>query len=136
MVKIYSDGASRGNPGPSAIAFLIVHDGTVLKSYSGFVGKRTNNQAEYEAIISALECASEMDCEEVTCYLDSQLVVRQLDGQYRVRNPELRNLWFKVQTLKRRFRKISFNHLPRTDRYIQIVDTMANQTLDKMSSLP
>jgi ribonuclease HI len=136
MVKIYSDGASRGNPGPSAIAFMIVHDGTVLKSFSRFVGKRTNNQAEYEAIISALECASELDCEEVTCYLDSELVVRQLNGQYRVRNSELRKLWFKVQMVKRKFRKISFSHLSRTNKYIQEVDMRANQALDKTSRLP
>ncbi len=136
MVKIYSDAASRGNPGPSAIAFIILEDGRILKSFSRSIGKRTNNQAEYEALMSALEHASAIGCEEVTCYLDSELVVKHLTGQYEVRNPQLRRLWSRVQTLKKKFRIISFNHVPRTNKYIQEVDMMVNQALDRICNTP
>ena len=80
-LRVYSDGASRGNPGISAIAFMIMtEDGRLLKKYSKYVGIRTNNQAEYEALISALESASKLTDQEVTCCMDSQLVVKQLNG--------------------------------------------------------
>ena len=133
--KIYSDGASRGNPGISAIAFMIVtEDGRLLKEYSEHVGIRTNNQAEYEALISALESASKLTDQEVACYMDSELVVKHLNGEYRVRNPKLKTLWFKVQELKQKFQKITFMNVPRTDIYIKQVDRLANQTLDKVKN--
>ena len=133
--KIYSDGASRGNPGISAIAFMIVtEDGRLLKEYSEYVGIRTNNQAEYEALISALESASKLTDQEVACYMDSELVVKHLNGEYRVRNPKLKTLWFKVQELKQKFQRITFMNVPRTDIYIKQVDRLANQTLDKVKN--
>jgi len=133
--KIYSDGASRGNPGISAIAFMIVtEDGRLLKEYSEHVGIRTNNQAEYEALISALESASKLTDQEVACYMDSELVVKHLNGEYRVRNPKLKTLWFKVQELKQKFQRITFMNVPRTDIYIKQVDRLANQTLDKVKN--
>jgi len=133
--KIYSDGASRGNPGISAIAFMIVtEDGKLLKEYSKYVGIRTNNQAEYEALISALESASKLTDQEVACYMDSELVVKHLNGEYRVRNPKLKTLWFKVQELKQKFQRITFTNVPRTDIHIKQVDRLANQTLDKVKN--
>ncbi len=130
----YSDGASRGNPGRSAIAFLILNeDDKILKKYSKYVGIKTNNQAEYEALISALESASEFNSQEAICYLDSELVVKQLNGEYRVRNFKLRELWVKMQELKEKFQKVSFFYIPRTNYYIQIVDQLANRTLDGIS---
>lgn len=130
---LYSDGASRGNPGVSAIAFMIVsEDGKSLKKHSKYVGIRTNNQAEYEALISALESASTLTDQEVTCYTDSELVVKHLNGEYRVRNPKLKTLWLKIQELRQRFRKITFKNVPRTDIHIEQVDRLANRTLDKV----
>jgi ribonuclease HI len=135
MLKIYSDGASRGNPGPSAIAFIILdEDDKVLEKDLQHLGIRTNNQAEYQALISALEHASTFSSREVTCYLDSELVVKQLNGEYEVRKPELRALWRKVMALKMRFRKISVRWVPRTDRHIQEVDCLVNQLLDEKAS--
>ena len=132
-LKIYSDGASRGNPGPSAIAFVILtEDGKILKRHSEYVGVRTNNQAEYEALISALEFASELTSQEVVCYLDSELVVKHLNGEFQVRSSNLRTLWLRVRGLEQRFQKIIFKHVPRTENYIQEVDWLANQTLDKV----
>jgi len=134
-LQIYSDGASRGNPGISAIAFMIVtEDGKLLKRYSKYVGIRTNNQAEYEALICALEAASPLTDQEVTCYMDSELVVKQLNGEYQVRNPELKTLWFKVQELKQKFQRVTFANAPRTDIYIENVDRLANQTLDRVKN--
>jgi len=132
-LKVYSDGASRGNPGPSAIAFMILtEDGKILKRHSKYVGVRTNNQAEYEALISALGYASKLSSREVVCYMDSELVVKHLNRDYQVRNLKLKTLWLKVHELEQRFQKISFNYVPRTDSYIQKVDWLANQTLDRV----
>jgi ribonuclease HI len=124
VIRIYSDGASRGNPGLSAIAFLILsEEETVLMRSAKYVGVRTNNQAEYEALISALEAASTLHRKAVICYLDSELVTKQLNGQYRVRNAQL-----KIQ----RFHNILITHVARTNRYIQEVDQLANRVLDTL----
>jgi len=134
-LKVYSDGASRGNPGPSAIAFMILtENGKILKRHSKYVGIKTNNQAEYEALISALESASKLTDQEVVCYLDSKLVVKHLNGEYQVKNPNLKTLWLKIKELEQKFQKVSFRHVPRTDRYIEEVDWLANQTLDKVTN--
>ncbi|MCK4313403.1 ribonuclease HI family protein [Candidatus Bathyarchaeota archaeon] len=134
-LKIYSDGASRSNPGPSAIAFMILAEtGEILKRYSEYVGIRTNNQAEYEALIYALKFASKLTNQEVVCYLDSELVVKHLNGEYRVRNHNLKELWLKVEELKQKFHKTSFIHVPRTERHIEEVDSLANQTLNKATN--
>ena len=137
MIKIYSDGASRGNPGISAIAFIIMaEDGKLLKKYSRYVDIRTNNQAEYEALISGLEAASKLTDQEVACYVDSELVVKHLNGEYRVRNPELKALWLRVQELNQKFRRITFTNVPRTDTHIRHVDELANQALDSAKNNP
>ena len=129
--QVFSDGASRGNPGVSAIAFMILdEDDKILERHSNYVGVRTNNQAEYEALLSALKSAFKLNGEEVRCYLDSELVVKQLNGEYKVRNDKLRILWLKIQEYKQRFRKISFTYVPRTNPQIQEVDRLANHTLD------
>lgn len=131
-LSVYSDGGARGNPGPAAIAFLVLaENGQVLKSGSRYLGKRTNNQAEYEALIAALETAKAISSEEVTCHIDSEVVAKHLRGEYRVRKPELRKLWSKVQELKQCFGKISFVNVPRTNGYIQEADALVNLTLDE-----
>jgi ribonuclease HI len=130
-LQVYSDGASRGNPGVSAIAYMILdEENRMLKRKSTYLGVRTNNQAEYEALLTALQSASEFDDDEVECYLDSELVVKQLNGQYKVRNENLRVLWLKIQKHKQNFRKISFTYVPRTNSRIQEVDRLANLALD------
>jgi ribonuclease HI len=129
-LKIYSDGASRGNPGPSAIAFIILtEDGRTLKKHSKCIGIKTNNQAEYEALISALEFASDK-ADWADCYMDSELLVKQMNRQYQVKDSHLKTLWLKANQLAKNFNKITFTHVPRTDTCIQAVDELANQTLD------
>ena len=131
-VNAYSDGGSRGNPGPAAAAFLILGENNeVLKTQSRFLGIRTNNQAEYEALIAALEATIQLGAEETICHLDSELVCRHLTGEYRVKNADLRKLWGKVQDLKRCFKLITYTSVPRTNRYIQKVDQLVNERLDE-----
>src|SRR3989304_4978562 len=129
---IFSDGGARGNPGPAAAAFMILTENhQVLTVNSRFVGARTNNQAEYEALIAALEFAATVNAEEVICHLDSELVAKQLTGGFKVKNSELRKLWMKVQELSRRFKKVSFISVPRTNNQIQKADEFVNETLDE-----
>jgi len=131
-LTVFSDGGARGNPGPAAIACLIIaENGQVLMVKSRYIGLRTNNQAEYEALIMALESAVTLDGEEVVCHLDSELVAKQLNGKYAVKNLELRKLWNRVQELARQFKKIRFVNVPRTNSYIQKADELVNKTLDK-----
>jgi ribonuclease HI len=99
---LYSDGGARGNPGPAAIAYLaLTEKGETVKADSLFIGTHTNNQSEYNALIAALEFAAANKVEEVVCYLDSELVAKQLKGEYSVKNFELQKLWRRAQELKR-----------------------------------
>lgn len=134
-LMVFSDGGARGNPGPAAIAFLILSEnGQILMTKSRYIGLRTNNQAEYEALIAALESALALNAEEVTCHLDSELVTKQLTGEYAVKNRELRKMWNKVQELKKHFKKVSFINVSRTNNQIQKVDKLVNETLDAASN--
>jgi ribonuclease HI len=134
LLKVYSDGGARGNPGPAAIAFVFLsEEGETMKVKSCYLGVRTNNQAEYEALIAALESARAFEPEDLVCYLDSELVTRQLTGEYSVKNEVLKKLWIEVQELKKCFKKVSFKNVPRTNEYIQRVDTLVNQTLDTVT---
>jgi len=132
QLTVFSDGGARGNPGPAAIGFLILSDkGEVLMAKSRCIGSRTNNQAEYEALIAALKSAIALRAEEVVCNLDSELVVNQLNGCYRVKNLELKKLWRKVQKLSKSFKKSSFISVPRTNIQIQKADALVNKALDE-----
>jgi ribonuclease HI len=131
---LYSDGGARGNPGPAAAAYLaLAEKGEVVKADSCFIGIHTNNQAEYLALIAALEFALAVRVEEVVCHLDSELVAKQLKGEYNVKNVELRKLWRKTQELRACFKKISFVNVPRSNSLIQRADALVNKTLDEES---
>lgn len=133
-LHIFSDGGARGNPGPAAIAFLaLAENGELLKADSRFIGIHTNNQAEYEALIMALEFAATVKAEELVCHLDSELVVKQLNGEFSIKNPALKKLNAKVQELKKRIKKIAFKNVPRTNIQIQKADELVNKTLDQES---
>ena len=132
---IFSDGGARGNPGPAAIGFIVLSDeDNILIKKARYVGLRTNNQAEYEALIAAIEFAITVHAEEIICYLDSELVVKQLNGEYTVKNSELRILWRKVHELSNRFKKASFKSVPRTNYQIRKADALVNAALDEFSS--
>jgi len=131
-VSIYSDGGARGNPGPSAIGVLLLDDtGEEITRYQGYLGEATNNVAEYNGVLKGLELASQMEAKEVDFFLDSELVVRQLSGVYRVKHPKMLEMFKKVKLIEQKFEKIVYSHLPRTHPKIQIADLLVNQALDE-----
>ncbi len=131
MIYTNSDGGSRGNPGPGAIGLIIRKDGQILTKYSEFLGEMvTNNFAEYIALIKALEFASRFTKDSITCVLDSELVVKQLLGEYKVKNPGLMKLFLKVQKLQNNFKRIKYLHASRLDKFQIMADELVNQELD------
>jgi ribonuclease HI len=135
-LMIYSDGGARGNPGPAAIGFIAQNEkGETVASDTRFIGIHTNNQAEYEALLFALKYAVESNASEVACYLDSELVTRQLNGEYEVKDNLLQQYWRKVREIKACFKKISFYNVRRSHPQIQKADELVNRTLDKQTKL-
>lgn len=113
-LTVYVDGASRGNPGSAGAGIVIVDEhGRVVREIATYLGRKTNNQAEYAALILALEAAQALAVRRVRILLDSELVVRQARGEYRVCSPLLRPLWARVQQLSRQFCAVSFAHVGR-----------------------
>jgi ribonuclease HI len=129
-VTVYTDGASRGNPGDAAWAYVIVQGGSVADSSSGYIGTATNNAAEYHAVIKGLEAARAFTRERLEVRSDSELVVRQLTGQYRIREEHLAVLAAEVQRLTRNFAEVRFESVPREHPCIQIADRLCNEVLD------
>src|SRR3954463_15524150 len=111
---IYSDGGSRGNPGHAAVGFVIYDAaGKEIKTFGHYLGITTNNQAEYRALIAALEEAAKLGATEAVCHMDSELVVRQLIGQYKIKEPTLQPLASEALRLTAKFTKVNFVHVPR-----------------------
>ena len=130
MIQTNSDGGARGNPGKGAIGVIIRKDGKILTRYSQKIGNNvTNNVAEYKALIKALELAKNID-KEVTCFLDSELVVRQLQGIYKVKDKKLKSLFNKVKVLETSFNKVNYLHVMRDNKFQQIADELVNEELD------
>ncbi len=126
---IYCDGGARGNPGPAALGVAIYRPcGELIREISKFLGEKTNNQAEYLALIEALKQARELGGKDLQIILDSQLVVRQLKGEYRIRNHQLQQLAQKVKELEQNFTKVTFEHRPREEN--RHADTLVNQALN------
>ncbi len=132
MIFTNSDGGARGNPGPGAIGVIVRRDGEILTKFSKKIGNFvTNNIAEYEALIKALELASNYTDKEVMCFLDSELVVKQLMGEYRVRDAKLIPLFLEVQKSQEKFDKVIYKYVSRENEFQQIVDGLLNKELDK-----
>ncbi len=112
-VIIDTDGASHGNPGPAGIGAVIRDEqDRVIASISQDIGRTTNNQAEYRAIVAALEKAIKLGASRVELHTDSELIVRQLEGRYRVKEPSLKPLFLRVQELKTQFQSCTVTHIP------------------------
>jgi ribonuclease HI len=127
-VIVHADGTSRGNPGPAAIGATIKDDqGRILASISQAIGWATNNQAEYRAVIAALKKAIKLGASWANIYLDSELVVKQLNGQYRVRNRSLKPLYHRAKQLQGLLRGSVVNHIPRCEN--SEADSLANVAL-------
>lgn len=127
---IHTDGGARGNPGPAGLGVYITDpDGAVVMEHSRYLGEMTNNQAEYLAIVDALEHAKELGAEEVRMFMDSELAVKQLNGEYKVKNPELAKLFLRVHNLRIAFRKVTFTHVRRAQN--KDADRLANEAMDR-----
>lgn len=127
------DGASRGNPGPAAVGVVLEDgDGEVISSFGRRIGSTTNNVAEYQAVLAGLEEAQARGIVDLEMRLDSELVVRQITGQYKVKHPQLVVLKHDVDLLLRGFRTFRVKHVPRAENHA--ADKLANEALDAVSS--
>lgn len=128
-VKIFADGGSRGNPGPSASGFVVLDmEDNVLVDKGIYLGVTTNNQAEYTSLKLALEECRKMGVREVQVYMDSLLVVNQMKGIFKIKNRDLWPLHEAIKQLAKGFKKISFNHVPRE--FNKLADAAVNRALD------
>lgn len=135
-VSVYTDGASRNNQLAGArsagIGWRICDTaGNVLEQHAEAVGPRTNNEAEYLAVITALQKAAKYTSGEVVLHSDSELVVRQLRGEYRIKEPRLLELWKKAKEEEKRYAKVAYVPVRREDKNIAAVDLLINMELDR-----
>lgn len=133
-LEIYSDGAARGNPGPAAAGFVLVKDKDIIKSGSQFLGRLTNNSAEYKALILALQIATNYTTSKIKVFSDSQLMIRQLKNVYKVRKKHLRKYYNQIKELEKKFKSVKFSHVNREHPFIQECDRLCNERLDRKVS--
>jgi ribonuclease HI len=127
--RVHTDGAARGNPGPAAIGVVVQDEaGHIVYEASRSLGTKTNNEAEYLALIAALEYLLESRITEADFFLDSELVVKQLTGKYRVKEPRMQSLFARVTMLLNAVPKHSFKHVRRSEN--ARADALANEALD------
>ncbi len=128
-LKIYTDGASRNNPGEAGAGVFIVRDGKPLEKIARYLGRTTNNIAEYSAAIIGLERAVELGASSVKVHADSELLVKQLNGQYRVKNEGLKPLYVKVKELIAKIGRVEVEYIPREMN--READALANKAIDE-----
>lgn len=128
-IIINTDGGSRGNPGPSGIGVVIHNEeNKIIAKYKEYIGETTNNVAEYKALILGLTKVRDFECREILCRLDSELVVKQLNGEYKVKDGNLRILYEEVRSLTF-FKPVTFEHVRRE--YNGAADELVNQAIDE-----
>jgi ribonuclease HI len=132
-LNIHIDGASRGNPGEAGFGVHVATpDGKAVAGLYGYLGRATNNVAEYQALLHALRYAIAHGARRLKVFSDSELVVRQISGAYRVRHPDMIGLHREAAELMRRFEEVSVSHVPRAQN--READRLANQALDEKAS--
>jgi ribonuclease HI len=138
-ITVYTDGASRGNPGPSAIGVVVGDEKEkILKQYSESIGQTTNNEAEYQAVIFALKKIKALIGKkkvkelEILIKSDSQLLVSQLEGEYKIKEPRIQKFFIQIWNLKVDYKKVDFTLVSREEN--QLADRLANQALDRVAS--
>ena len=128
---LYTDGGSRGNPGQAAYGYVLeTDDGTVLAAHGEAIGIATNNVAEYRGLVAGLEKAAELAVPEVEVVSDSELLVKQMRGEYRVKNEALRELSLEAARLARRIGKVAYRHVLRDKN--ELADRLVNEALDAL----
>ena len=132
MARLFTDGGARGNPGPAASAFVLeAEDGTVLAAVGEAIGTATNNVAEYRALIAGLERAAEAGVGELEVLSDSELMVKQMRGEYRVKNPALQELFLEASRAARRLHSVTYTHVRRESN--ELADSLVNEALDALT---
>jgi ribonuclease HI len=127
--RLFTDGGSRGNPGPAAAAFVLEgEDGTVLDARGDAIGIQTNNVAEYTALVNGLRRAAELGLTEVEVVADSELMVKQMRGEYRVKNAVLRDLSVEASRLARELEHVTYTAVRRE--HNELADQLVNDALD------
>ncbi|HEY4888950.1 MAG TPA: ribonuclease HI family protein [Candidatus Dormibacteraeota bacterium] len=134
-LRLYTDGAARGNPGPAALGVVIEDDqGMRLRGLHRFLGKATNNEAEYEALIEGLKAVSEWKPDRLEIFLDSKLVVEQVNGRWKVKEARLQSLQTKARELLAAFPEVEIKHVERERN--KGADALANMALDEHVKKP
>ncbi len=132
--KMFADGGARGNPGPAGSGAVIYDENdNIIAEVFEYIGEATNNQAEYYGVIIGLKKAKEIGVRELDVFLDSELIVKQVNGEYRVKNEILAKKYLEVYNLKQSFVSISFSHIPREKN--QKADSLVNKAIDKALNL-
>ncbi len=127
--RLSTDGGARGNPGPAAFGYVLeTEDGHVLAAHGEAIGRATNNVAEYRGLVAGMEKAAELGVAELEVVSDSELLVKQMQGEYRVKNEALRVLWEEASDLERRFRKVRYTAVRRA--HNELADRLVNEALD------
>ena len=127
--RLFTDGGARGNPGPAAYGFVLEEDdGTVLAAEGVAIGKATNNVAEYSGLVAGLRKALELHIPEVEVVSDSELLVKQMRGEYRVKNDALRALFVEASGLARQLQSVEYRHVKRA--HNELADRLVNEALD------
>lgn len=126
-IKIYTDGSSLGNPGKASFSFIILKDGKIIVKKSGELGIKTNNQAEYIAVIESLKETLRQGYNNVEVYSDSLLLINQINGKYKVKSENIKNLFMEINRLKEKFESISFNHISRDNKFLKLVHKEAKK---------
>jgi ribonuclease H / adenosylcobalamin/alpha-ribazole phosphatase len=131
--RLSTDGGARGNPGPAAYGYVLeTDDGTVLAAHGEAIGTATNNVAEYRALVAGLEKALELSVDEVEVVSDSELLVKQMRGEYKVKNEALRELSLEAARLARQLRSVSYTAVRRE--HNELADRLVNEALDGLET--
>ena len=126
---LWTDGGARGNPGPAAFAYVLeAEDGTVLDAHGEAIGRATNNVAEYSALVAGLRRASDLGVAALEVRSDSELMVKQMRGEYRVKNKELQELFLDASRVARRIGDVTYTHVRRE--HNELADRLVNEALD------
>lgn len=126
---LHTDGGARGNPGPAGIGVYITNEaGEVVKEIAEYIGETTNNQAEYKALLRGLEEARELQAKTVRVFMDSELIVKQIQGEYKVKNKDLAPLFIGVHNVSQSFQRVMVEHVPRA--HNKEADRLVNEAID------
>ena len=127
--RLSTDGGARGNPGPAAFGYVVeAEEGRVLAAHGEAIGRATNNVAEYRGLIAGMRKAAELDVRDLEVVSDSELLVRQMRGEYRVKSEALRDLWEQANELEKRFARVRYTAVRRD--HNELADRLVNEALD------